>query len=552
MRPIKWETQPDLAERWQEVKDLKEAIKTGDIATATAIIKSRPALLRGPDFDYEYHYNEHAGWSTVAVAALNGQTAMLQALLDHGANPIPFEVGSRYHSDNRLQWLDNLRERGHGDAEDILAVAIQQRFGPFVDAEDIHTAVCSGDADRVRALLDANPERVRQIDSIGNTPLHWAVDVNNFEIVQLLVERGAPVEFRRGDGRTPAQIAVFGMHMYWRREERPEILRFLLNHGAEHTCLIAAATKNIDRVRECLSENPASANAVDLIGVRPLSVASWKRRDSDVGSDADQIEIVKMLLAAGADPNARELLYQGGGALHAAASYGNLEVARVLLDAGARPDHWMDSSGDPLIIAEHGGHHAMKHLLYSYGATAGIEHYASTYQIDVISEVLRRDPSLATSVLPHQWQQPEDKPELAHDIISLAIRYGARFDDVGDWKLCHLVLAYPTVAELVFEYGGRPDVALPRIASGFKTATVDTLRFLIEECGANIEAKHHDGYTPLAAAAFGGRMDFVEYLVDHGASIDPDVPDWLKPIRLAEKRGHTEIAEFLRKRSDAA
>ena len=548
MRLIKWEEQPELAERWQEVKDLKDAIKTGDITTATRIIKSRPALLRGPDFDYEYHYNEHAGWSPIAAAALNGQTAMLQALLDLGANPIPFEVGGRYHSDNRLQWLDNLRERGRNDAADILAAAIQQRYGPFVDAEDIHSAVCSGDIDRVQKLLDADPDRVRHIDSIANTPLHWAVDINNLDIVRLLLERGAQIEFRRGDGRTPAQIAVFGMHMYWRREERPEIIQYLLNHGAEHTCLIAAATKNIDRVRECLREDPLSAREIDIIGLRPLNVASWKRRNGDIGSDADQIEIVRLLLEAGADPNARELLYQGGGALHAAASYGNLELARILLEAGANPVHWMDSSGDPMIIAEHGGHTAMKQLLYSYGATAEIQHYASRYQIDVIAEVLRRDPSIAASVLPHQWQEPWDKPEIAHDIISLALRYGARFEDLGGWKLGHLVISYPNVAKLVFEYGGRPDVALTQIAPGFKTATVETLRFLIEECGANIEAKHHDGYTPLAAAAFGGRMDFVEYLLDQGANIDPDVPGWLKPIRLAEKRGHTDIAEFLRQR----
>src|SRR5581483_6993632 len=287
----------------------------------------------------------------------------------------------------------------------------------------------------------------------------------------LLVERNAPVEFRRGDGRTPAQIAVFGMNKYWWREERPEILQFLLDNGAEHSCLIAAVTKNIERVRECLQNDPHSANAIDMIGLRPLSVASWARRDSDIGSSADQAEIVKMLLAAGADPNARELLYQGGGALHSAAASGNLDVARLLLEAGARTDHWMDSCGDPIIIAEHGGQKAMVQLLYSYGATAEIQHYASRYQIDVIAEALRRDPSIAASVLPHQWSDPWDKPELAYDIISLAIRYGARFEDASAWKLAHLVLSYPKVAKLVFEHGGKPDVALAKIAPGFKTAT---------------------------------------------------------------------------------
>jgi ankyrin repeat protein len=535
VRRILWEEDPNIRERWNQVQTLRATCETGDMTTASAILQTRPALLPGPDFDYEFHYPEHAGWSPVGLAARRGHVALLRKLIDLGANPIPFEVGGRYHTDNFLDWLDRLREREQTEAAGVLAAAIQDRYGSFVDTQNIHDAVRSGDINRVSALLDDNPSRVRQIDAIGNTPLHWAVDTGNLEMVRLLIEYESPIDARRGDGRTPAFIAIYGMHKYWRREDKPQILEYLLSQGAELSCVIAAAIGNLGQVRACLTEDVASATNIDPIGLRPLRAAA----------SGNHVEIVRTLLDAGADPNARELMYQGSGALHTAAWNGYLDVARLLLEAGARPDEWMDSCGTPIIIA--GNNTAMTQLLYSYGATTEIAHYAAKYAIDTVAEILRRDPSPAHDVLPHQWHEPWDKPELAHDIISLAIRYGARFEDAGGWKLGHLVLSYPNVARLVFEHGGNPDVALMQLVPAFKTTTVDTLRFLVEECGASVNARR-DGFTALAAATVGGKIDFVEYLLDHGAEVNPNVLDWQRPLRLAQSRGHTEIAQLLLQR----
>jgi cytohesin len=532
IRQILWGEQPGIQDRWQQVQALRRECEKGDVQAAVSILQARPALLPGPDFDYEFHYPEHAGWSPIGIAARRGHVALLRKLLELGANPIPFEVGGRYHSDNFLGWLDQLRERQQPEAADILATAIEQRYGPFVDDGNIQAAVRAGDLDGVRSLLDEEPGRVHQIDAIGNTPLHWAVDTGSVAMVKLLVEGESSIDARRGDGRTPALIAIYGMHKYWRREDKPEILEFLLSRGAEHSCVIAGATGNLDRVRQCIDDDPAAANAIDPIGLRPLRAAA----------SGNHAEIVRTLLDAGADPNARELMYQGSGALHSAAASGNIEIARMLLEAGARTDEWMDSSGTPIIIAENNP--AMVQLLYSYGATTEIAYYASRYAIDTVAEILRRDSSLAASVLPGQWQQPWDKPQLARDIISLAIRYGARFENSGGWKLGHLVLSYPDVAKLVFQHGGNPDVALMQLVPGFKTTTVDTLRFLVEECGANVNAER-DCFTALAAAAGAGKLDFVKYLLDRGAEVNPRVPDWQRPLHLARSRGHSDVAQLL-------
>jgi ankyrin repeat protein len=75
-----------------------------------------------------------------------------------------------------------------------------------------------------------------------------------------------------------------------------------------------------------------------------------------------------------------------------------------------------------------------------------------------------------------------------------------------------------------------------------------TIAFLVDECGANVNCRDQEGFTPLAAAARAGRRDVVESLLSKGAETNPDAPEWAKPFTLAERRGHTEIANLLRQR----
>ena len=189
-------------------------------------------------------------------------------------------------------------------------------------------------------------------------------------------------------------MAIFGFHRYWRREEKPDIIQFLISCGAHQPLLMASALGNLKLVGEILQQNSATANQLDPMRRRPLSCAA------EIGSE----EIVALLLEHGADPNSRELMCQGGYALHAAAANNHLPVARLLLKHGANPQHWMDSSGDSIIIAHHQQNSRMVQLLYSFGATTEIQFYATQYRIDVVAEMLKLKPTVCNSVLPYQWK----------------------------------------------------------------------------------------------------------------------------------------------------
>ncbi len=52
-------------------------------------------------------------------------------------------------------------------------------------------------------VLTKHPEWINQKDEFGNTAMHIAVDKNRMDIVKYLISKGADVNARDKDGRTP-------------------------------------------------------------------------------------------------------------------------------------------------------------------------------------------------------------------------------------------------------------------------------------------------------------------------------------------------------------
>ena len=121
-------------------------------------------------------------------------------------------------------------------------------------------AIRSGDVAGVRALLKSNPQSVAVRDSQGATPLHYAAEIGNREIVRELLDAGAEVNARDLEfGATPAGWAI----EYLR--ERGAVL------GMEIEDVVHAIGKRDHAlVQRYLQRLPALRNAVDRTG-KPLS-----------------------------------------------------------------------------------------------------------------------------------------------------------------------------------------------------------------------------------------------------------------------------------------
>lgn len=139
---------------------------------------------------------------------------------------------------------------------------------------------------------DAN---ARDPDS-GRTPLHFAVENNDCEMVEQLLERGADVNVREKTGNTPLHFAAIG--------NASEVAELLLDRGAYvnaqdsggTTPLHNAASNNASsEAAEVLLSHGADVNVQNNDGNTPLDLA---RR-------GDASETVELLLNRGAITSAQ-------------------------------------------------------------------------------------------------------------------------------------------------------------------------------------------------------------------------------------------------------
>ena len=130
---------------------------------------------------------------------------------------------------------------------------------------DVFEAAALGRTDRLRALLDADPELANAWAQDGFQPLGLASFFGRVEAARLLVERGADVNSAsRNDFKVaPLHSAVAEKDA----DTRYELAALLLEHGADpnarqqddFTPLMAADQQGDTRLRELLVEHGATS-----------------------------------------------------------------------------------------------------------------------------------------------------------------------------------------------------------------------------------------------------------------------------------------------------
>jgi ankyrin repeat protein len=202
---------------------------------------------------------------------------------------------------------------------------------------DIHDAARDGDLEKVKALLNDNPDFVFSKDhNFGQTPLHWALycEYRCEPVVQLLLAHNAEVNTKDIHGETPLHTAA--------RRSNKALVELLLAHKAE-------------------------VNAKGNAGQTPLHCALGWHPDDGYEPDED---LVRLLLARGAEVNAKD----GNGItpLHEAVSKRRKDLVELLLahkaevntkdGRGLTPLSWVGYIG-----GSHDFHEDMRELLRQHG-----------------------------------------------------------------------------------------------------------------------------------------------------------------------------------------
>ena len=272
------------------------------------------------------------------------------------------------------------------------------------------------------------------------------------------------------------------------RQGHGEVVNALLDGGADidqpsagdHTTplLMAAINGQFDIALELLRRG-ADPNVLSDAGTSPLFAvlerqwAPWSHYAHPVDyqeQTATHLEILQALLEAGADPNVR---------LKKHLWYAEFTTA-VLIPAGLHYD-----GATPFWRAAQALDVRAMRLLKAHGADVNLP----TWKIPERRRS-RRDPE-------QEKVEPEDHSGLPPVPVGGPYVYpihAAAGAGYGQYFMAH---AHRHV----------PDNWLPAV------------RFLVEECGANVNLRDANGYTPLHHAAARGDNELIRYLVDKGADV---------------------------------
>ncbi len=212
----------------------------------------------------------------------------------------------------------------------------------------LHLAVSQKQQKAAQALLKAGAD-VNARGMRGSTPLMEAVRVRDLPMVQTLLKAGADVKAKDQEGCTALSLAadpVLG-----------EIVRALLKAGADpnarwqgKTPIMHALEEQKWDIAKLLLKSGADARAQSDNGFTLLMFALPSFIDG--GSDPKApVQMFQTLLDAGADVKPQDKR-NGASALHYAAIVGHTEIVKLLLKAGADVNAKDFQGRTPLDVAQ--------------------------------------------------------------------------------------------------------------------------------------------------------------------------------------------------------
>jgi len=269
----------------------------------------RLLIARGADLDRR-DFPDNA--APLHFAAAHGDLETIRLLVEAGAD---VDGKGDDHGVGVLGWATCFGEVRQEVAAYLLDHGAKLSLWTAIalDRADELRAMVAGDRSLLAARMTRNQHR--------RTPLHHAVRKNRLRIVQLLLELGADPNARDATGATALTTAS---------EEGvdPSIVAALFGAGLTPDLLTVVNMARYGEAEAMLRDDPSriGPDGGDTIA---LHVSVSKRN----------LTAIRWLLAHGIDVNAKRRMWDlNHTALHMAIESGAIEITRLLLDAGADPN----------------------------------------------------------------------------------------------------------------------------------------------------------------------------------------------------------------------
>ncbi|PGH27031.1 hypothetical protein AJ80_01216 [Polytolypa hystricis UAMH7299] len=425
---------------------------------------------------------DKAGWTGLHYASKGGNVDIVQLFLDSG-----LDVETRTSSGLPPLWMAITAK---GPAKDVVKLLVD--CGANVNDNAVRgirmleNVVQMGKQYGAEALLDAcTDDNTKTRESCGaNSSLHMACLLGNVKMMELLLSRGADVNYKAERGTRPLMKAMWS--------GRAATLKCLLDHGAD-------------------------VNATDNRGYTPLHTASYYGYTT----------AAELLIEAGADLDARDK--HGSTPLHTAACLGHAKLAALLIESGADLKI-LNKSGETILeTAVLYGHTDITALLIEAGA-------------DINAVGSDGDTMLQTAVLCACTEITALLVKAGADMNVVDNDGDTSLHTAateGYTNITTLLIEAGANLKALDEDGFTP------LHAAASEGCVNTTALLIE-AGSNINTVDCDGSPVLYSAVLEGYQHIIALLIEEGADVNTgDKKTGETPLHASVRLGYAGITELL-------
>ncbi len=448
----------------------------------------------------------------------------------------------------------------------------------------------NADKQGLRTLLEQKTD-VNAAQPDGMTALHWAVRQDDLETAKLLIHAGANVQAVTRFGITPLALAC--------ENANAAMIRLLLGVGANpnfagpegETALMVAARLGNSGPLKTLLDGGANANAKD---------SETQTTALMIAIRTDHPEAVKMLIEHGADVNARTRVGSkpaprapnAGGGSHGAgiirggvpergqqdptpggftpllyaARDGRLEMAQMLVAAGADVNQVEANKINPLQMAIENDHVAVAKFLLEHNADVNAADYWGRTPLWLAVEMRNLD-------MDKSGENGVDRASvltLVQALLDRGATVNARTTEyppirrwilpVNDLSWVDITGQTPffraalsgdvTVMRMLLDHGADPGIGAFEgtttlmAAAGInwvggqtysepKESLLEAVKLCFEK-GVDVNAANSMGLTAVFGAANRGSNDILQFLVQHGARLDVKDKEGRTPLIWAQ------------------